>query len=279
MAKRRTDHASTGVCHDGAVSARAAAFFDLDKTILAKSSSLAFAKPLYDGGLIGRTDVLKSAYAQLVYRSSGADHEQMERMRLYLSELSKGWDVEQVKAVVAETLDSTVDPIVYQEAMTLIAEHQAAGRDVIIISSSGTEIVEPIGARLGVDKAIGTQMVIEDGKYTGDILFYAYGPGKPEAMQALAAAQGYDLAQSSAYSDSYTDLPMLEAVGHPFAVNPDEQLRRVARERIWPVLEFAKPQAMQRTVSKEQKAAGAAGAAAATVALGLAWYTRYRRGR
>jgi HAD superfamily hydrolase (TIGR01490 family) len=267
------------VCHDGSVSGHAAAFFDLDKTILAKSSSLAFARPLYDGGLIGRTDVLKSAYAQLVYLTSGADHDQMERMRVYLSELSRGWDVDQVRAVVAETLDGIVDPIVYQEAIKLIAEHQAAGRDVIIISSSGTEIVEPIGARLGVNKAIGTQMVIEDGKYTGDILFYAYGPGKADAMRQLAADEGYDLDASYAYSDSYTDLPMLEVVGHPFAVNPDEQLRRVARERVWPVLEFAKPVAMQRTVSKEQKtAAGAAGAAAA-VALGLAWYARYRRGR
>ena len=263
----------------GVVSERAAAFFDLDKTILAKSSSLAFAKPLYDGGLIGRSDVLKSAYAQLVYLTSGADHDQMERMRVYLSELSRGWDVDQVRAVVAETLDGIVDPIVYQEAMKLIAEHHEAGRDVIIISSSGTEIVEPIGARHSIEQAIGTQMVIEDGKYTGDILFYAYGPGKADAMRELADDEGYNLAESYAYSDSYTDLPMLEVVGHPFAVNPDEQLRRVARERVWPVLEFAKPIAMQRTVTKEQKtAAGAAGAAAA-VALGLAWYTRYRRGR
>jgi HAD superfamily hydrolase (TIGR01490 family) len=259
------------------VSAKAAAFFDLDKTILAKSSSLAFAKPLYDGGLIGRSDVLKSAYAQLVYLTSGADHDQMERMRVYLSQLSMGWDIEQVRAVVAETLDNIVDPIVYQEAMKLIAEHQAAGRDVIIISSSGTEIVEPIGARLGVDKALGTQMAIEDGKYTGEILFYAYGAGKADAMRTLADEEGYDLAQSYAYSDSYTDLPMLEVVGHPFAVNPDEQLRRVARERVWPVLEFAKPVAMQTSVTREQKAAAAS--AAGAVALGLAWYVRYRRNR
>ncbi|MBK6762120.1 MAG: HAD family hydrolase [Micrococcales bacterium] len=270
----------TGLCDTMVVvPARAAAFFDLDKTILAKSSSLAFAKPLYAGGLIGRSAVLKSAYAQLVYLAAGADHEQMERMRVYLSELSRGWDVDQVKAVVAETLDGIVDPIVYVEAVKLIAEHQSAGRDVIIISSSGTEIVEPIGARLGVDKAIGTQMAIEDGKYTGDILFYAYGPGKSEAMRALAAEEGYDLAESYAYSDSYTDLPMLEAVGHPYAVNPDEQLRRVARERVWPILEFDKPQSMHRTISREQRAAASAGAAAGAVALGLAWYSRYRRGR
>ncbi len=278
MALRRTNDAFSAVCHDGAMPANAAAFFDLDKTILAKSSSLAFAKPLYEGGLIGRTDVLKSAYAQLVYLTSGADHDQMERMRVYLSELCRGWDVEQVKAVVAQTLDEIVDPIVYHEALKLIAEHKAAGHDVIIISSSGTEIVEPIGARLGVDKAIGTQMQVEDGTYTGEILFYAYGPGKAGAMRALAAEQGYDLSQSYAYSDSYTDLPMLEVVGHPFAVNPDDQLRRVARERVWPVLEFERPVAMRNAVATKQKA-GAAGAAAGAVALGLTWYMRYRRGR
>jgi HAD superfamily hydrolase (TIGR01490 family) len=260
------------------VAQKAAAFFDLDKTILAKSSSLAFAKPLYAGGLIARSDVLKSAYAQLVFLTTGADHGQMERMRVYLSQLSVGWDVEQVRAVVADTLDGIVEPIIYQEAVKLIAEHQAAGRDVIVISSSGTEIVEPIGARLGVDKAIGTQMAIEDGKYTGEILFYAYGPGKAEAMQRLADEEGYDLAQSYAYSDSYTDLPMLEAVGHPFAVNPDEQLRRVAKERVWPVLEFEKPVSMKAATSYRQRTTAAASAAGA-VALGLAWYMRYRRGR
>jgi len=260
------------------VGSKAAAFFDLDKTILAKSSSLAFAKPLYEGGLIGRSDVLKSAYAQLVYLTSGADHDQMERMRVYLSQLSAGWDVEQVRSVVGDTLDSIVEPIIYQEALKLIAEHQAAGRDVIIISSSGTEIVEPIGARLGVDKAIGTQMAVEGGKYTGEILFYAYGPGKAEAMEQLAADAGYELAESYAYSDSYTDLPMLEVVGHPFAVNPDEQLRRVAKERVWPILEFDKPVSMKAASASRQRTTAAASAAGA-VALGLAWYMRYRRGR
>lgn len=255
-----------------------AAFFDLDKTILAKSSSLAFAKPLYDGGLIARSDVLKSTYAQFVYLLSGADHDQMEKMRGYLSALCEGWDVEQVRKIVAETLDDIVDPIVYTEAVQLIHDHQAAGRDVIIISSSGTEIVEPIGARLGVEKVIGTQMAIAEGKYTGEILFYAYGEGKADAMRALADEQGYNLAECYAYSDSFTDLPMLAVVGHPFAVNPDDQLRKVARERIWPVLEFNKPEAMQRTISREQKA-GAAGAAGAAVALGVAWYMRYGRSR
>ena len=189
-----------------------AAFFDLDKTILAKSSSFAFAKPLYRGGLIGWGDVVRSAYAQFVYLASGADHQQMESMREYMSKLVAGWEVNHVRQIVAETLDEIVDPMIYQEAVELIALHKAAGRDVIIISSSGTDVVEPIGERLGADIAIGTQVAIEDGHYTGEILVYAYGEGKADAMRALAAEHGYDLAESFAYTDSHTDLPMLDPV-------------------------------------------------------------------
>ena len=163
---------------------RAAAFFDLDKTILAKSSSFAFARPFYKEGLIGRSDVIRSAYAQFVYLASGADHDQMETMREYMSKLVTGWNVDQVQAIVGETLDDIVDPMVYEEAVQLIEEHKAAGDDVIIISSSGTDIVEPIGERLGVDLAIGTQVAIEEGEYTGEILFYAYGEGKADAMRS-----------------------------------------------------------------------------------------------
>ncbi|CAB4849037.1 unannotated protein [freshwater metagenome] len=261
-----------------------AAFFDLDKTILAKSSALAFARPFYKGGLIGRRDVLKSAYAQFTFLVSGADHDQMEQMRTYLSALVTGWDVDQVRAIVAETLDEIVDPMVFGEAVDLIEEHKQAGRDVIIISSSGTEVVEPIGERLGVHRALGTQIGIVDGKYTGEILFYAYGEGKAEALRALARENGYNLADSYAYSDSITDLPMLEAVGHPIGVNPDAALRKIAAERSWPVLDFARPVAMpsvrQRiaVVNTASNRRTALSVGAATVALGLAWYATRRRG-
>ncbi len=262
---------------------RSAAFFDLDKTILAKSSSLAFAKPFYKGGLIGRADVLKSAYAQFSYVASGADHDQLETMRRYMSALVTGWDVDTVRQIVTETLDDIVDPMVYEEAVDLIEEHKEAGREVIIISSSGTEVVEPIGERLGVDRAIGTQVAIVDGKNTVEILFYAYGEGKADAMRALAEENDYDLAESFAYTDSMTDLPMLEIVGHPVCVNPDAALRRVAVERGWPVLDFARPVAMP---SVRQRISGintadnrrtAMRVGAATVALGLAWYGARRR--
>ena len=255
---------------------RAAAFFDLDKTILAKSSSFAFARPFYREGLIGRSDVIRSAYAQFVYLASGADHDQMETMREYMSKLVTGWDAEKVQTIVAETLDDIVDPMVYEEAVELIAEHKAAGRDVIIISSSGTDIVEPIGARLGVDLAIGTQVAIVDGEYTGEILFYAYGQGKADAMRSLAQERGYDLADSYSYSDSHTDLPMLDIVGHPVAVNPDSELRRIAAEREWPILDFAKPGAMRTQIDRKQAVAAGAGVAIGAVALGITWYARRR---
>ena len=256
-----------------------AAFFDLDKTILAKSSSFAFARPFYKEGLIGRSDVIRSAYAQFVYLASGADHDQMETMREYMSKLVTGWNAEQVQQIVGETLDDIVDPMVFAEAVELIEEHKAAGRDVIIISSSGTDIVEPIGARLGVDLAIGTQVAIEDGEYTGEILFYAYGEGKADAMRSLAEERGYDLDESYAYSDSHTDLPMLELVGHPVAVNPDTELRKIAVEREWPVRDFRKPVAMREQQAKRSAIAAGAGVALASVALGITWYARRRGSR
>lgn len=259
---------------------RAAAFFDLDKTILATSSALAFARPFYRGGLIGRSDVIRSAYAQFIFLASGADHDQMETMRRYMSDLVTGWDVAKVREIVAETIDVIIDPAIYDEAVALIEEHRAAGRDIVIISSSGTEVVEPIGERLGVDVAIGTQLVVEDGRYTGEILFYAYGEGKAQAMRDLAEERGYDLANSYAYTDSVTDLPMLDIVGHPTAVNPDADLRRIATERDWPIVDFARPVSMRSRLALEKRQAVAAGAAAAAVsaaALGIAWYARHRR--
>jgi phosphoserine phosphatase len=138
---------------------------------------------------------------------------------------------------------------VYREAVALIAEHHAAGRDVVIVSTSGAELVEPIAAMLGADATIATRMVVEDGRYTGDIDFYAYRENKAAAIRELAAERGYDLADSYAYSDSATDLPMLEAVGHPSAVNPDRALRREAATRGWPVLDFSHPAPLRRRLA------------------------------
>ena len=137
--------------------AAAAAFFDLDKTVIARSSTFAFSRPLYHGGLINRRTVLRSAYAHVVFLLAGADHDQMERMREYISSMVAGWEVQQVREIVAETLVDLIEPAVYREAVALIDEHHAAGRDVVIVSASGAELVEPIAGMLGADDVIATR--------------------------------------------------------------------------------------------------------------------------
>jgi HAD superfamily hydrolase (TIGR01490 family) len=205
----------------------------------------------------------------------------MERMRQYLSSMAAGWDVQQVKDIVAEALHRLIDPIIYDEAATLIEQHHLAGRDVVIVSSSGAEVVEPIGQMLGADRVIATRMVAEDGRYTGDIEYYAYGETKADAIRELAESEGYDLTRCFAYSDSATDLPMLEAVGHPYAVNPDRALRREAIGRDWPVLVFTKPVRLRDRIPsmpmppRPALAAAALGAGAATA--GIVWLASRRR--
>jgi HAD superfamily hydrolase (TIGR01490 family) len=259
---------------------RSAVFFDLDKTIIARSSALAFGRPFRAGGLITRRAALKAAYAQLVYLVAGADEDQMNRMRDYVTEMCTGWDVRQVKEIVAETLFEIVDPLIYAEAADLIEEHKASGREVVIVSSSGEEVVAPIGKLVGADRVIATRMVVKDGRYTGEVDYYAYGPAKAAAMRELADAAGYDLADCYAYSDSITDLPMLEAVGHPTAVNPDRALRRAAREQEWPVLVFSRPVSLRSRLSslrapRRPMVGTAVGVGAAVV--GIAWYAARRR--
>ncbi len=229
--------------------ARSAAFFDLDKTVIARSSTLAFSRPFYAGGLITRSAVLRSTYAHFLFVIGGADHDQMERMREYLSRMVAGWDVQQVRDIVAETLTELIEPVVYREATALIEEHHAAGRDVVLVSSSGAEVVEPIGALLGADRVVATRMVVQDGRYTGEIEFYAYGENKAVAVRRLAEEQGYDLAGCFAYSDSVTDVPMLAVVGHPTAVNPDRGLRREAGIRGWPIMNFVEPVTLRSRVA------------------------------
>jgi HAD superfamily hydrolase (TIGR01490 family) len=260
---------------------RSAAFFDLDKTVIAKSSALAFGRPFYRDGLITRRDVVKSAYAQLMFRLGGTDEQTMARTRDYLATLCKGWSVDQVRQIVAETLHELINPYVYAEAAALILEHQAAGRDVVLVSASGEEMVRPIGELLGIADVIATRMAVEDGRYNGEVELYAAGPSKVAAVAEMAKERGYDLAACYAYSDSASDIPLLECVGHPTAVNPDRALRRVAVENGWPVLEFRHPIPLGRRL-RERPAVPVAAAALGVgvgVAIGIAWYGRRQRAR
>jgi HAD superfamily hydrolase (TIGR01490 family) len=258
----------------------AAAFFDLDKTIIATSSAVAFSRPFLAGGLISRRDVLRTAYAQFLYLVGGADADQTERLRAHLSSMVTGWDVAQVSSIVAETLHQSIDPTVYAEAVTLIEDHHAAGHDVVIVSASGSEIVAPIAAMLGADHVIASRMTVEDGRYTGAIDFYAYGDQKAEAIREIAAERGYDLGASYAYSDSITDAPMLSSVGHGFAVNPDRGLRRAAAENGWTVLSFSRPVSLRARLHPTAPVLTVGTVAVLAAAVLVAWrVARWHRAR
>ncbi|HYU39227.1 MAG TPA: HAD-IB family hydrolase [Acidimicrobiia bacterium] len=224
------------------VRTNSAAFFDLDKTIIAKSSVLAFGRPFYREGLLSRRSIVKSLYAQVVFMLVGADEEKMEKLRVAMSAMTRGWNRDHVALIVRDTLTDVIEPIIYAEALELFDEHHAAGRKVVIVSSAPMEVVQPLSEFLGADEVIGTRAAVDaDGNYTGELEFYAYGAHKAQAVRLLAAREHINLAMSYAYSDSITDLPMLELVGHPVAVNPDKELARVAREREWEVREFEHP--------------------------------------
>ena len=180
--------------------------------------------------------------SQLIYLYFGADEERLVRVRESMLAVTKGWDRAQVRQIVRETMLQTMEPIMYAEALELMELHRAAGHRVYLVSASPEEIVLPLADLLGVDGAICSRgEVDEQGCYTGRMAFYAYGESKATAMRELAARTGLDLSSSSAYSDSATDLPMLEAVGRPVAVNPDRALAKMARERGWEVRHFTKP--------------------------------------
>ncbi|MGH3913066.1 MAG: HAD family hydrolase [Pseudonocardiaceae bacterium] len=255
-----------------------AAFFDLDKTIIAKSSALAFSRPFFQEGLINRRAVLKSAYAHFMFLLAGADDEQMERMRARLTAQCAGWDVAQVNAIVEETLHDIVNPLVYAEATELIAEHRERGEDVVVVSASGEEVVTPIAEMVGATHSVATRMAAHNGRYTGEMQFYCAGENKARAVQELAALRGYDLQRCHAYSDSISDLPLLEAVGHPTAVNPDRALRREAVARGWPVLAFSDPVSLRTRIPAPSGAQLAAVVGlGAVAAAGVAWYGLRRK--
>lgn len=226
------------------------AFFDLDKTVIARASMVAFGRPLYRAGLLSRWLLLRALYGQLVYLYLGADEARMARMREAALRVTVGWSRDHIRSLVRETLEEVIEPIVYEEALSLIRRHQAAGRKVFIVSASPEEIVDPLAEYLGADDVIATRpKVDEHGRYSGEVEFYAYGPFKVDGMEAVAERDGIDLAASFAYSDSATDIPMLEAVGHPVAVNPDRALARVAAEKGWEVRHFGQQVRLRDRVS------------------------------
>ena len=258
---------------------RAAAFFDLDKTVVARSSTLAFGRELYREGLIGPAVMLKSAYAQMAFARMGANADRMEKSRAALLELTRGWEAARVQRLVRETLQEVIDPLVYAEALELFDEHRRHGRDLYLVSSSGVEIVAPLAEYLGVPNVIATRTGTDlDGCYDGTIEFYCYGEQKVVAMRQAAESAGLDLAASYAYSDSITDVPMLRAVGHAVAVNPDKDLRAHAVAAGWEIRDFVEPVALRSRLSQVPRPPAEVVAGAGAIgALALGWLFMQRR--
>jgi HAD superfamily hydrolase (TIGR01490 family) len=220
---------------------RAAAFFDLDRTLIRSSSALALAGAFRRRGLIGRRQLVKAALWQLVFAARGASHETVRRAAEDGLLILRGLRQDEMRALVAAAMEPTLKPLVYREALDRVASHRERGEPPYVVSAALQEIVDGIAGELGLDGAIGTVCEVVDGVYTGRPLRPAYGARKAEAVREVAEQDGLDLAVSTAYSDSHTDLPFLEAVGAPVAVNPDRALRRIAAARGWPVLRFREP--------------------------------------
>jgi HAD superfamily hydrolase (TIGR01490 family) len=213
----------------------AAAFFDLDRTLLRRSSALALAPAFRAHKLISRRQVARAAAWQVMFMLGDAGAETVRRAAEDGLLVLRGYSPAEMQALVVESMEEVLKPLVYAESLDLVQHHRNRGEPVYIVSATLQEIVQVIADDLGFDGALGDlRSRGQQVHRTRDRHCRAGGEGR------CIEGRDYDLSASTAYSDSYTDLPFLEAVGHPVAVNPDRRLRRVARERNWPVLEFGR---------------------------------------
>jgi HAD superfamily hydrolase (TIGR01490 family) len=215
-----------------------AAFFDLDRTLIRRSSALALAGPLRRRGLISHGTFVRAAFWQLLFAARGANAEAVRRVAEDGMKVLNGFPVAEMQALVAEAMEPVLKPLVYAEPLALVQRHRERGEPVYIVSATLQEIIDGLAAELGFDGALGSTCEVVDGAFTGKVVRALHHQAKADCVRELAAREGIDLAASTAYSDSHSDLPFLEAVGHAVAVNPDRALRRSAAERGWPVLEF-----------------------------------------
>ncbi len=217
---------------------RAAAFFDLDKTLMEGSSALHFARAAYKAGMLSRRKMASDAWANIRFRLRGSTDEQTDELRQRVLDSIAGQRVVDLARLGPDVLAGVL-PLMYEEMLKVAWEHQDAGRPAYIVTAASQELAETLARVLVFEGGIGMRSEISGGVYTGrpDGPF-TYREGKAQAIRELAEREGIDLEQSYAYSDSESDLPMLRAVGHPVAVNPDAALERVAREEGWRIMRF-----------------------------------------
>lgn len=252
----------------------AAAFFDLDRTLIAGASTFVFGWVAWKRDLIPTRELLGDATSAISFRLTGGTDDQSDNVRDRILAAVEGRHREDVTSLNDDILPRLLASV-RPETRRVVERHHDSGRDTYIVSASPVELVAPLATALGMTGAIATESEVVDGVYTGRLLSeFCYGQGKVNRVRRLAAERGYDLRLCYAYSDSKSDLPLLEAVGHPVAVNADATLRRVARSRNWPMVHFARRAKI--TATAVASGVAAAGAGVGLYALGRVHGTRAR---
>lgn len=224
-------------------------------------------KPLYEAGMVSREVVVRSVAAQMEFLLFGSDARKLDRAKEGILALTKGWRQDDVDRIVSEAVEQRIAPFIHLPVRRLADAHRREGRRVYLVSSSPEEVVRPLADYLGIEHVIATRAEVRDGVYTGNLDFYCFGEAKVDAMQAQAREHDLDLAASYAYSDSASDVPMLRAVGHAVAVDPDKELRRTAEAEGWEIIEAPSNRAVYASL----------GAAAGVI--GAVWSFGYARGK
>ena len=215
-----------------------AAFFDLDRTLIAGSSSFQFGRVAYRAGMMTRRDIARDAYENVLFRLRGSTDAGTDALRKRVSEMLEGARVRDLQRLSGGVLAGVL-PRLYPRMLELAYEHQDAGRPIFICTAASQEMAALMAIVLTFDGAVGSVAEVVDGHYTGRAGGpFTYREGKAEAIRDLAVREGIDLAESWAYSDSFSDYAMLAVVGRPTAVNPDLRLRAIARSYDWPVIDL-----------------------------------------
>jgi HAD superfamily hydrolase (TIGR01490 family) len=217
-----------------------AAFFDLDKTLIEGSSAFHFGRAAYKAGMVSRRQLASDAWANLKFRLNGSTDQGTDELRERILDSIAGQRVVDLARMGPDILAGIL-PLLYREVLSEAYAHQDAGRPAYIVTAASQELADVLAHVLVLDGGIGMRSEVRDGVYTGRAAGpFTYRDGKAEAIRQLAAERGIDLSESYAYSDSESDLPMMRAVGHPVAVNPDRALERVARDEGWRIMRFDK---------------------------------------